>query len=591
MSQHEFFKVGTTRALIDAIKDNLNPKADKTGTYSTLIAGGTTPNSVTDVMLVQTGGVLSVLTATRTLVEGDDFTFQNGWYNTSGNFNSHAMYRTCVVPVNSNAKMVVTTAANSAAPIAVYFSGEPSSSTALGFEHADYPASYGTAQFTDVELTIPAGTKYVAVNKSLNGGFVPEFSIVLTDSAMRLTNIEDELGKCVSDTENITELLTIERTLVDGVDYNVSGGYYGNTAELTPNASYVNTVIDYEAGNRYIVSTYANSAAKIAMFYSGTPSSATFVGAQSADYLPDYALTQFVDFELVVPDGTSKIAINCNINGYLAIKVEGIEQRFIALENEVNELQEANAFHKGKKILYMGDSITQLGRGTRGWPGMFHTMVSGDNYVNTAVIGARWCDYDDTVLDGNPVFGGEDDNHNNTISNQVEQIVRGKDESDPNYSKVDEYEDFDAIIIAAGTNDVNTDDGLDTQFVVGGVPVALDDLDRMTWGGAMRYAYERLRNLYPDAAFFYCSPIQGAEMTRPYSVITEKRERMRDICDRISDVTFVDTFNCGVCGVYELANTEGRDLIDGLHPLATGAMKIAKYNANAFINFYNFDRG
>ena len=59
MSQREFFKVGTTQALIDAIKDNLDIKADKTGTYSTLIAGGTTPDSVTDAMLAQSGGVYS----------------------------------------------------------------------------------------------------------------------------------------------------------------------------------------------------------------------------------------------------------------------------------------------------------------------------------------------------------------------------------------------------------------------------------------------------------------------------------------------------------------------------------------------------
>lgn len=42
----------------EGIQTDLAAKADKTGTYSTLTAGGTTPDSVTDGMLVQTGGVL-----------------------------------------------------------------------------------------------------------------------------------------------------------------------------------------------------------------------------------------------------------------------------------------------------------------------------------------------------------------------------------------------------------------------------------------------------------------------------------------------------------------------------------------------------
>ncbi len=54
---------------------------------------------------------------------------------------------------------------------------------------------------------------------------------------------------------------------------------------------------------------------------------------------------------------------------------------------------------------------------------------------------------------------------------------------------------------------------------------------------------------------------------------------MSAICDRISDVTFIDTFNCGICGIYEKRSENGRDLIDGLHPNTNGARKIGKYNA------------
>lgn len=59
--QYEIYESGTAAALAEAQLALLDSKADKTGTYSTLTAGGTTPNSVTDAMLAQTGGVLSRL--------------------------------------------------------------------------------------------------------------------------------------------------------------------------------------------------------------------------------------------------------------------------------------------------------------------------------------------------------------------------------------------------------------------------------------------------------------------------------------------------------------------------------------------------
>lgn len=288
----------------------------------------------------------------------------------------------------------------------------------------------------------------------------------------------------------------------------------------------------------------------------------------------------FNDVHLTVPDGADEIRVNGRISGAPAnVMAHRTITDFAKCMSEVRG--------GGHSILYMGDSITQLGKGTRGWPGMFHTMVGGDNYVNTAVIGARWCDYDDTVLDGNPVAGG--DNHNNTISNQVEKISRGKDTSNPNYSHVAEYDSFDTIIIAAGTNDVNTTEGFDTQFFVDGVAVQTDSLDRMTWCGAMRYAYDKLRGMYPDADIFICTPIQGFESTRAYDTINTNRNRIKRVCDRISDVTLIDTFSCGICGVYEAQSNQGRDLIDGLHPNESGARKIARYNAREYLKFYGSD--
>ena len=68
----------------------------------------------------------------------------------------------------------------------------------------------------------------------------------------------------------------------------------------------------------------------------------------------------------------------------------------------------------------------------------------------------------------------------------------------------------------------------------------------------MKYTYEKLRSAYPHAKICYCSPVQGAETVRPYSSIKAKGIVIKEICMRLSDVTFINTFLCGICGCYEL---------------------------------------
>ena len=73
---------------------------------------------------------------------------------------------------------------------------------------------------------------------------------------------------------------------------------------------------------------------------------------------------------------------------------------------------------------------------------------------------------------------------------------------------------------------------------------------------------------------------------RPYSSIKAKGIVIKEICMRLSDVTFINTFLCGICGCYELKNQNGRDLIDRLHPNISGAKKIAEYNAKEILKLF-----
>ena len=237
-------------------------------------------------------------------------------------------------------------------------------------------------------------------------------------------------------------------------------------------------------------------------------------------------------------------------------------------------------------VLFLGDSITALDTAERGWVRYFNEIIKPAHSVNLAVSGARLSNSANPVkFDGEPVFRGENTDYNqNVVLNQIEKLARGKDKTNKHYKHNPDYDSLDVIIIAAGTNDwfcpekCNIED-ISRQFTNDGVTVPISDVDCFTWPGAMRKIYEILRGFYPEAKIFFCSPIQASDKKRPYGDTLYKRNLMSAICDRISDVTFVDTFSCGICGIYEKEGENGRDLIDGLHPNISGAKKIGEYNA------------
>lgn len=245
---------------------------------------------------------------------------------------------------------------------------------------------------------------------------------------------------------------------------------------------------------------------------------------------------------------------------------------------------EPYANYMNKKILYLGDSITYLGvtGGNRGWPNWCNGILQPYNYYISAVNGATWRDKEGTVYDGNPQ---ESNPTNNTIGNQIQKILNDKADYEP------DVQDFDIIIFAAGTNDIQygniDDENVNAQFYDNNnLLIPLADADRKTFAGIMRYATETLAAAYPNAIFFVCSPIQAAETVRTLDNIKKVRKLLHDAADRIS-IQFIDTFECGITGVYEVSMQEGRDLKDGLHPLAGGAKKMGNYNANKIANYYN----
>ncbi len=240
---------------------------------------------------------------------------------------------------------------------------------------------------------------------------------------------------------------------------------------------------------------------------------------------------------------------------------------------------EMENFLKGKRVLFMGDSITSLYMGERGWPRYFCELTEPAHHASTAVAGACWFDKEHTVYDGKPVFD-PNDNVNNVMGNQVEKLKQRKAAGDPDYS------DFDVIIMAAGTNgglDESTE-VTDAQFYRDGRYVPLSEVDRLTWGGSIRYTVESLTELYPNAYQFLCTPIQADDKIRPFRDILKKGNFIKEMAARLS-VRYIDTLYCGIYGRYEEWEKNGRDLIDGLHPNESGARKMAFFIAMAIKSY------
>ncbi len=113
---------------------------------------------------------------------------------------------------------------------------------------------------------------------------------------------------------------------------------------------------------------------------------------------------------------------------------------------------------------------------------------------------------------------------------KLKKLLRGKDDSNTNYKYNSDYDDFDIILVSAGTNDCgieeidNIEKEIYSQFFDGNnYLLPLDKVNCKTMAGAMRYTYEHLNRMYPDAIICFYSPIQGAEDIRSYySIIKEK---------------------------------------------------------------------
>lgn len=282
---------------------------------------------------------------------------------------------------------------------------------------------------------------------------------------------------------------------------------------------------------------------------------------------------------------SEKVRVNADAIKTADANMQNLSKTISSVSTDMQVVMKQKSAFTGKKILFLGDSITALNTSERGWVRYFNEIIQPERFVNLSVSSARWCDYEDSVYDGNPVFSGPDQNHNNVMGNQVEKLIRGKDQTSPHYKEVTAYADFDMILIACGTNDGVPSGDMEGSFTSENEMVAIEELDRRAFASAFRYSIEKLQQLYPAAKIYICTPIQGYITTRSYAQSKAKGDYLKLLAGRMS-LEVIDTFCCGICDIYEKKNANGRYLIDGLHPNAAGAKKIGVFNASAVIASY-----
>ena len=251
---------------------------------------------------------------------------------------------------------------------------------------------------------------------------------------------------------------------------------------------------------------------------------------------------------------------------------------------------------KGLKILTLGDSITAMG-GVNGWTYWIKQYLLADKVVNVSVAGSTWQDkVANQTYDGNP----QPSTNGNVMGNQVQKVLNAKANGDA------DYQDFNVITFSFGTNDsvdfsVQTKESVESQFITNYAQnnftvVPIDNVNRQTLAGAMRYGFQKLHEAYPNAVIFMCTPTQ--ECYETFDSIYKKGDFINFVADRLGAET-IDTRRCGIRNIYESQTTIDydhpeqsgaapiqTDLLDGIHTNENGAKKIAKYNAREIMKYF-----
>lgn len=291
-----------------------------------------------------------------------------------------------------------------------------------------------------------------------------------------------------------------------------------------------------------------------------------------------------------------------------------------SLLNRVSELETVVYETKTKPdVLILGDSYSQMGH----WINQLKNIVGLGEVVNLGVSSAtlkdRYADRVNYPYNDRPVTNDQRGGNVNTFGSQVEKLKRLMLGEDLDVGEVKLYENNtpDIILIEGGTNDAvdaSTDGYISQIYTVENayiarrsdnashlgyikVPTHYENTDRTTFGGAMRYLYGVLHNMFPSAFIFFVTPCGLHYMSGGDHPYLEKGEQIKyaasllgipvidwgvngrlSVCDNVISGTGTENDPY----IYDAA---GEYSFDALHPNAEGARFLAMEAAKVLVGY------
>lgn len=376
------------------------------------------------------------------------------------------------------------------------------------------------------------------------------------------------------------------------------------TATITAGRKYYYELVSYDGLNLTNVSVYLYRADN------------TNVLLKTSNLKEGYVFTATEDFTRLrfYANLSASETINYTLTVYVMdfTSASTVYNKIVNLQTDVTNLKSYVA--GTKKLLVIGDSYSAQGR----WINQLKTLMSISTVVNLAVSSATlkdsYTDHTTYPYTSRPISTANTGNLN-TFACQIEKLKRLMAGIDldagevKTYATTDTYPDI--IIIEGGANDF-----ADTDVVVGtytsmlytkltgvytklsGGTAAIDNnayiktnintVDRKSFMGAIRYLYEELHVLFPNALIYVVTPSGLSYSTGVNLDYLDVGTQMKKACGLLSlpvidwglngRLTYIDNdvVGSGTLGDPYIINSSSEYSQDWLHPNDAGALLLAK---------------
>lgn len=154
-----------------------------------------------------------------------------------------------------------------------------------------------------------------------------------------------------------------------------------------------------------------------------------------------------------------------------------------------------------------------------------------------------------------------------TLSTATEKLI---------VNQLPEDKNFDYVLIEGGINDALN------KVAIGNVTGGLNEgLDTSTYAGALEFMFRTVTNTYPDAKIGFMITYQVPRNKSQEAYITYQ-DITKEICDKW-DIEYLDMFSSeeiNGADVLDTSNTKSPYLPDGIHPSASGYVRLCPYIAS-----------